>query len=132
MADEKNEKKYLDEAGLIRFLANIIDKFASKSEVESKVDEITSGSIVVKEAEHATNADTATNASNAANANHAATADSASTATTAGSATKATQDGNGKVISETYQTIADATSQHNALQSSIDNKIVMFTWESGD
>lgn len=188
------EKKYLDEGGLSRLVKNIDDNYAPKkhdhddryyteSEIDSKFAEITSGSVVVPEATHASTADTATTAGTATNAGyateaghagsadtadkatHAATADSATnadyaeeaghatsadtagTATTAGhattadrattagsadTATKATQDGNGRVISETYQTIADATSQHNALQSSINNKIVMYTWESGD
>lgn len=69
---------------------------------------LTNGTIVVKEAEHATTADSAANATNATNATHA---DSADTATTAGSATKATQDENGKNIVSTYETKADATAK---------------------
>lgn len=98
----------------------------AKSYTDTEVGKITSGTIVVKEAEHAESADsatTATNATNAQNANHAATADSATTATTAGSATKAIQDGKGKVIADTYQTIVNATSQHDALQAAIDGKV---------
>jgi len=154
-----SEKKYLDSNGLIRVVANILDKFAKKTEVDEKISGITSGTVVVKEAEHADSADTATKADTATNANHAATADSATNATnatnaikatnanhantadsadhaatadsatnathadTADSATKATKDGSGNVITETYQTIAAATSQHSALQSSIDAKV---------
>lgn len=179
------EKKYLDSSGLIRLVANLINKFPTKTEIDAKVaelqssidsiddavDNIESGTIIVKEAEHAVSADNATNAANAVNANHATTADNATNAanatnanhavtadsainatnatnaenaenaeradyadeagnanyaTSAGSAasaTKAMQDGNGNVISETYQTIADATLQHNALQSSINDNV---------
>lgn len=80
------------------------DRYYTETEIDSKlstintsITNITSGTIVVKEAEHATNADEAT---------HATSADSATTAT---SATKATQDGNGKVISSTYETKTDAS-----------------------
>lgn len=73
------------------------DMYYTESEVDSKISavntnitNITNGSVIVKEAEHATNADIAT------------------TANTATSATKATQDGNGKVISSTYETKVDA------------------------
>lgn len=175
MADEK---KYLDENGLIRLTANLINKFSPKAhthddiyytetEIDSKVaelqssidsvdgavDNITSGTTVVEEAKHAESADSATTATTATNANHAITADSATNATnatnaenaenaeradyadeagnadyaasagSAASATKAKQDGNGNVITDTYQTIANATSQHNALQSSINDKV---------
>ena len=72
----------------------------SKSEVDTKISgvntsitNITSGNTVVKEAEHATNADSAI------------TADSA---TSAGSATKATQDASGNVITDTYETKAES------------------------
>ena len=93
-----------------------------ESAIASKADksDLTSGTVVVKKAEHADAADSATNATNAENAANADHADSADTAT---SATKATQDGNGKVIADTYQTIANATSQHNTLQSAIDGKV---------
>lgn len=70
-----------------------------------KVAEITSGDTVVKESEHSSTADTATNAEHAVNAEHATSAD---TATTADSATKATQDGNGNVITDVYETKTDA------------------------
>ena len=59
-------------------------------------------------AAHAASADTATNAQKAAEADHAASADTAQTAqtaasaTTAGTADKATQDGDGNIISSTY------------------------------
>lgn len=111
------DKKYLDENGLIRFAAHLIDKFAAKThnhddayytetEIDTKiaglqssidsvdgaVDNITSGTVVVKESEHATSADsatTATNATNATNAKHAESADSATTAANADHATTA-------------------------------------------
>lgn len=112
------------------------EMYYTESEIDSKISavntsitNITNGSVIVKEAEHAisadiadtatkatkadtathaTKADSATEATHATNANHATTADSA---TTAGSATKATQDGNGKVISSTYETKTDASAK---------------------
>lgn len=84
------------------------------SAVNTNITNITSGSTPVKEAEHATSADTATNATNA---NHASSAD---TATTATSATKATQDGNGKVIANTYETKADAQAKLDEAKSYAD------------
>lgn len=112
------------------------EMYYTESEIDSKISavntsitNITNGSVIVKEAEHAisadiadtatkatkadtathaTKADSATEATHATNANHATTADSA---TTAGSATRATQDGNGKVISSTYETKTDASAK---------------------
>ena len=82
------------------------DRYYTESEIDSKlsninssITNITSGTVIVKEAEHATNAE------------HATSADSATTAASADSATKATQDGNGKVISSTYETKTDANSK---------------------
>lgn len=149
---EDNQKKYLDSLGLVRLVANIMNKYATKADVES-------GEIVVKEAEHADTADSATTATNAVNAdnakhatsadnatnaNHAATATnaenadkadyateagnanyaaSAGNANTAASATKATQDGNGKVISDTYETKTDASSKLDTAKAYTDKKI---------
>ena len=88
------------------------DRYYTETEIDTKLSEvntsitnITSGTVVVKEAEHATNADTATNATNA---NHATSAD---TATNATSATQATQDGSGNVITSTYETKTDASAK---------------------
>lgn len=85
------------------------DRYYTESEIDSKlstvntsISNITSGTTVVKNAEHAESADEAT---------HATSADSATSATTADSATKATQDGNGKVISSTYETKTDASAK---------------------
>ena len=100
---ENNVKEYLDSLGLIRLVANIINKFATKEEmkaktdslqssidsVDSSIDNIKSGNIVVKEAEHADAADTATNAVNATNATNANHANTANTATNATNATNA-------------------------------------------
>lgn len=79
------------------------DKYYTETEVDTlidgvhaSIDSITNGSTPVKEAEHAESADTA---------------GSANTANTANSATKATQDGNGKVIANTYETKADASAK---------------------
>ena len=84
------------------------DRYYTESEIDTKlsavntsITNITNGEIVVKEAEHAGTADSAT------------TAGSANTANTANSATKATQDGNGKVIANTYETKSDATAKLN-------------------
>lgn len=95
---------------------------SAKSYTDSEVAKVTGGTVVVKEAEHADTADSATTATTATNANHATTADSATTAGSATSATSAIKDSKGNVIADTYQTIANATSQHNALQSAIDGK----------
>ena len=87
---------------LIKGLINSSDEStlsSANSYTDTKVSNITSGTIVVKEAEHADAADEATHATNADNA------------TTADSATKATQDGNGKVISSTYETKTDASAK---------------------
>ena len=83
-----------------------VDKLITN--VNTSITNITNGSVVVKEAEHATNADTADEATHATTADSATTANSANTAT---SATKATQDGNGKVISSTYETKTDASAK---------------------
>lgn len=92
------------------------DLYYTESEIDTKlsavntsIDNIKSGEVVVKEAEHADSAD------NATSANHATSADSAT------SATKATQDGNGKVISSTYETKADATSKLTEAKTYADN-----------
>lgn len=95
-------KKYLTLAGLTTYDTEIKEVISAgdaaalasaKSYADEKLTGLTGGTIVVKEAEHATKADSAT------------TADSAT------SATKATQDGNGKVISSTYETKTDATAK---------------------
>lgn len=56
----------------------------------------------------------ASKADTAINANHATSADSA---------TKATQDGNGKVIADTYETKSDATAKLNAAKGYTDSEI---------
>jgi hypothetical protein len=80
---ENNEKEYLDSLGLIRLVANIINKFATKTEIKAEVDSLKSGDIVVKEAEHADTSDTAGTADFSTNAGHASTADIATNATNA-------------------------------------------------
>ena len=99
------------------------DRYYTETEIDTKlsavntsITNITSGTVVVKEAEHATNADTATNATNA---NHATSAD---TATSATSATKATQDGDGNVITSTYETKADASAKLDEAKAYADGK----------
>lgn len=118
------------------------DRYYTETEIDQKlsavntsIDNIKSGEIVVKEAEHAGSADSATTANSAnhattagsadnathaesadsaTNANHATTADSANHATTADSATsatKATQDASGNVITSTYETKTDASAK---------------------
>lgn len=86
---------------------------AKLSEVNTSIDNITNGEIVVKEAEHAGSAD---------EADHATSADSATTAnsaTTAETAEKATQDADGNVITETYETKADAKIKYDEVNDSI-------------
>lgn len=72
----------------------------SISNVNTSIANITSGTTVIKEAEHALSADNATNAT---------------------SATKATQDGNGKVISSTYETKTDASAKLTEAKSYADS-----------
>ena len=78
------------------------------SAVNTSITNITNGSTVVKNAEHATNADTA---------------ETANSATTAGSATKATQDGNGNTITSTYETKTDATAKLDEAKAYTDTKV---------
>ena len=79
------------------------DIYCTEAKVDSKlsaintsISNITSGTTVVKKAE---------------------------SATTAGSATKATQDGNGKVISSTYETKTDATTKLNTAKAYTDSEM---------
>lgn len=110
------KKQYLDLTGLTAYDEQIKSYIDSADAATST--KLTSGTIVVKEAQHATSAD---------NATHATSADSATSATTAGSATKATQDGNGKVISSTYETKTDATSKLTEAKGYTDTEIGKIT-----
>ena len=78
------------------------------SAVNTSITNITNGSVVVKNAEHATNADTA---------------ETANSAVTANSATKATQDGNGNTITSTYETKTDATAKLDEAKAYTDTKV---------
>lgn len=120
------------------------DRYYTETEIDQKlsavntsIDNIKSGEIVVKEAEHAGSADSATTANSANhattagsadNATHAESADSATnanhatTADSATSATKATQDASGNVITSTYETKTDATAKLNEAKSYTDTK----------
>ena len=100
------KKQYLDLAGLEVYDEQI--KAYIDAGDSDTLTNLTNGTTTVKKAEHATTADSATNATNATNANHATSADSAATAD---SATKAAQDGDGKVISSTYETKTDAAAK---------------------
>lgn len=76
------------------------------SEVNEAVEKITDGAVVAARATHAETATNATNASNAASASHAESAANATNATNANlaaEANKAQCDGDGNVISSTYQ-----------------------------
>lgn len=84
---------------------------SANSYTDTKVSNITSGTIVVKEAEHADSADEATHAGSAG---HSETADSA---------TKATQDGNGNVIASTYETKVDAANKLTESKTYTDTEI---------
>lgn len=103
---------------------------ASIDSVDSAVDNIASGTVVVKEAEHAESADTATNAGHATSADTAASC--TGNAATATSATKATQDGNGKNIASTYETKSDATAKLNTAKSYTDTEIAKLINASDD
>lgn len=75
---------------------------AAKGYADGLINNITGGDVVVKESEHATSADSATSAE---------------------SATKATQDGNGKVISDTYETKNDAAAKLTEAKEYADGKV---------
>lgn len=96
-----NTRKYVSLSKLSTFLDNLKNIFATKTE-------ITSGTVVVKEAEHASTA---------------TTADSATTASTATSATTATQDASGNVITDTYETKADASAKLDEAKSYSDTNL---------
>ena len=101
------------------------DRYYTEDEVDEKISGITSGTIIVKEAEHAESADTATSATTATtatNANHATTADSATSADSATTADSATKDGSGNVIASTYETKSDADATEEALTELINGK----------
>ena len=134
-----SNKQYLDQNGLARLVANLINSFSLKShnhddkysalghnhddryytetEVDAKFDKIESGDIVVAEATHAATADKATTATTATNANNAAHADSADTADNADYATEAghaaTADKATTAINATNAT--NATNANNAV-----------------
>jgi hypothetical protein len=80
-------------------VVNGVDVETALDNIDSNITNITTGTIVVKEAEHADSADKAGIADEAA---HAANADAA---------TKATQDASGNVITDTYETKADASTK---------------------
>lgn len=97
------------------------DRYYTETEIDNKISavnasigNITSGSTVVKEAEHATNSGYATNSG------HATSADSATTAVTATSATK---DSAGNTISTYYETKTDATAKLNTAKSYTDTEV---------
>lgn len=108
-------------------LENKIDEDLSSLESSYKeycdeaIANITSGDTVVQEATHSSTADTATNAENA---NHAVNADNA---TSSDSATKATQDASGNVITDTYETKADAVTKINEAKDYTDEQITNHT-----
>lgn len=114
----EDEKKYLSYKNL-KYYNNLLkekitkDTTASiesaKSYADGLINNIKSGNIVVKESEHS------------------ATSDSATTANSATSATKAVQDGNGKVISSTYETKTDAQSKLDEAKSYTDELGMGFT-----
>ena len=116
---ENEIKKYLDLDGLKNFYNNL------------KVS-IAGGDIAIGKAEYAANADSAKNAEEAdyaieagnagyaTNAGHAASAD---TATVATSATSATKDGNGNIITDIYETKANADAKLAAAKEYTDNEI---------
>ena len=80
-----------------------------KAYTDSEVAKVTSGTIIIKESEHAKSA---TEADTSKNAEHAVDADSA---------TKATQDASGNVITSTYETKADASAKLDAAKSYADS-----------
>ncbi len=128
----KSAKDYAD--GLVSGGHNHDDRYYTETEIDTKLSEvntsitnITNGNIVVKEAEHADNADEATHATSADSATTATTADSA---TTAESATKATQDGNGNVIVDVYETKEDAQLKYDELNAGKQNKTIIVTQDS--
>lgn len=100
------------------------DIYYTESEMDSKLDavntsiaNITSGSVVVAQAEEAVHAVSADSANEAV---HAVSADNATRAT---SATKATQDASGNVITSTYETKSDASAKLATAKEYTDTKV---------
>ena len=104
-------KKYLSLEGLVEYDSLL------KASYQEALNQISSGTTVVGKAQEATHAESAT---------------------TANSAIEATQDGNGKVISETYETKADAAEKLEEAKDYTDEKIAtktgvtVKTWTSAD
>ena len=90
---------------------------AKLGEINAAIGEIVDGSSVIAEATHASSADTAAHATSANTATHA------DSATTADSAIKATQDGSGQVITDTYETKADAAAKLTAAKAYTDAEL---------
>ena len=130
------KKQYLDLEGLTTYDEKIKSYIDSADAATST--KLTSGTIVVKEAQHATSADNATNATNATNANHAVSADSANTAAkadklTTGRTISLSGDASGSVSFDGSKdvsiavTVADDSHNHvisniDGLQSALDGK----------
>ena len=138
-------KKYLSLEGLVEYdslLKTNLD--ITLGNYQDALNQISSGTTVVGKAQEATHAASATTAESATEATHAVSADTATRAvnadraTSADSATKAVQDGNGKVISETYETKADAAAKLEEAKDYTDEKIAtktgvtVKTWTSAD
>lgn len=124
---EINKNKFLGEAGLARLVQNIEDNFShidhihtaeevgadtagsaaaaltlGKQYTDEQIATITAGDVVVKESEHSSTADKATSADEA---------------------TKATQDANGNVITDTYETKIDASAKLDEAKAYTDEQI---------
>lgn len=137
MSDEAKVEGVIDT--LVEINKYITDDTAAFTQLSAKVDKLADGTTPVKEAEHADKADVASsldeagvtqvqgikvNAAGVADkasglnddgvaAVKAVKVDNAAHADAADSATKATQDGNGNVITTTYETKTDATQKYN-------------------
>jgi len=113
MAENTNttNKKYLGEEGLSKLVEHIktcddTTLTVADEHIAAEVGKIKSGTVTVKEAEHAGTATTATTCTG--------------NAATATEATKAKQDGVGNVIADTYELKSDAAAKLNAAKSYAD------------
>lgn len=119
MSETLDTKKYLGQEGTKALIDSIKSGYSPIDHVHetvTKAEEATHSSTAdtATEATHAISADTATNADYATNAGHSTTADES---------TKAIQDGNGNVLTETYETKEDALSKLSEAKEYADNLV---------
>lgn len=100
------------------------DEYATEESVDTKISNVnTSITNIV---------DGTTTVAKATSADSATSADTADSANTATSATKATQDGSGNVITTTYETVTNAQTKYDEIDTQIDEKIAFDDFPTPD